>query len=188
MKQLPGSLKKLLPPNRIEELTSIGMQKQYKANSYFVREGEIPQKFAFVKQGLFRYYYINENGLEFTKAIILENNFISSYSAMSNSTESFFFIEALEDSEVFEIPFSNWQALVKDHLFWTQFLLKFVEKGFAIKEKRERDMLLLNAETRYKNFLVEFPNIDKRIKQTIIASYLGIQPESLSRIKKNMRT
>jgi hypothetical protein len=53
-----------------------------------------------------------------------------------------------------------------------------------IKEKRERDLLLLDAETRYKDFLIEFPGMDQRIKQGIIASYLGIKPiETLSRIE-----
>jgi CRP-like cAMP-binding protein len=55
-----------------------------------------------------------------------------------------------------------------------------------IKEKRERDLLLLDAEKRYKNFLNEFPGMDQRIKQGIIASYLGIKPETLSRIRRKI--
>jgi CRP-like cAMP-binding protein len=72
---------------------------------------------------------------------------------------------------------------MENDIFWTRFLLKFVEKGFIIKEKRERDLLLLDAETRYNNFLKEFPGISQRITQNIIASYLGIKPETLSRIR-----
>jgi CRP-like cAMP-binding protein len=71
-------------------------------------------------------------------------------------------------------------------IFWIKFLLKFIEKGFMIKEKRERDLLLLDAETRYKNFLSEYPGMDQRIKQGIIASYLGIKPETLSRIRRKI--
>jgi hypothetical protein len=71
-------------------------------------------------------------------------------------------------------------------VFWVKFLLKFIEKGYIIKEKRERDLLLLDAETRYNDFLCEFPGIDQRIKQGIIASYLGIKPETLSRIRKKI--
>jgi NADPH:quinone reductase-like Zn-dependent oxidoreductase len=52
------------------------------------------------------------------------------------------------------------------------------------KEKRERDLLLLDAEKRYKDFLIEYPGMDQRIKQGIIASYLGIKPETLSRIRR----
>jgi CRP-like cAMP-binding protein len=105
---------------------------------------------------------------------------------MITQTPSYFFVEALEKSEVFEIPYRSWLRLLESDPFWTGFLLRFVEKGFIIKEKRERDLLLLDAETRYRNFLEEFPGMEKRIKQTIIASYLGIQPESLSRIRKKV--
>jgi CRP-like cAMP-binding protein len=148
--------------------------------------GEIPKKFAFVFSGLFRYVYINEKGYEFTKGIITEHNFISSYSSMISNAPSHFYIEALEDSEILKIPYEKWLVLLETDTFWLKLLLRFVEKGFMVKEKREKDLLLLNAETRYLNFLRDYPNIENRISQVIIASYLGIQPESLSRIRKTM--
>ena len=60
------------------------------------------------------------------------------------------------------------------------------EKGYATKEKRERELLLLDAESRYKSFIHEFPHLEPRIKQHMIASYLGITPIALSRIRKKM--
>ena len=179
-------LKNILSEERLNELMSIGQKKVMKEGEYFIRKGETPQKFAFVSTGLFRYVYIDKKGNEFTKGIIDCNNFISSYSAMINNTPSHFFIEALEDSQILEINFHKWLILKDTSLFWTKFLLGFVEKGFIIKEKRERELLLLDAETRYKNFLTEFPSLQGRVKQAIIASFLGIQPESLSRIKKKL--
>lgn len=175
-----------IPDERLDELLSIGRQRKVTNGTYFLEAGTVPGKFGFVVQGLFRYVYITDKGIEFTKGIISENNFISSYSAMISNTPSYFFIEALEDSEILEISFSKWQELQNSHPFWDKFLIRLVEMGFAIKEKRERDLLLLDAETRYKNFLNEFPGMDKRIKQQIIASYLGVQPESLSRIKQKL--
>lgn len=180
------ALSKVLPSNQLEDLVAIGQVKTLTSGDYFIREGETPQKLAFVLSGLFRYVYINDKGLEFTKSLIQDGNFISSYSAMITQSGSHFFIEALEDAVVFVIPYSKWQMLLTQDPFWTQFLLQFIEKGFITKEKRERDLLLLSAETRYLNFLEEYPGMDKRIKQTIVASYLGIQPESLSRIRKKM--
>lgn len=180
------TLEKILPPDRIREITEIGKKSCIEPGDNFIRAGEIPSKFGFVSSGLFRYLYISDKGQEFTKGIIREGNFISAYSAMITHTPSFFFVEALEKSEVLEISYHSWLKLKASDPFWTGFLLKFVEKGFIIKEKRERDLLLLDAETRYRNFLEEFPGMEKRIKQTIIASYLGIQPESLSRIRKKI--
>lgn len=107
---------------------------------------------------------------------------------MISKSNSHFFIEALEDSKILKIPYTKWKNLIETDSFWLKFLLSLVEKGFSIKEKRERDLLLLNAEMRYKNFLKDFPLMEGRIKQAIIASYLGIQPESLSRVRRNMLT
>ncbi|MFW6222716.1 MAG: Crp/Fnr family transcriptional regulator [Bacteroidota bacterium] len=179
-------LKILLPQNRIDEFLSIGVNKSVCATECFISAGELPSKIAFVFSGLFRYIYTTERGDEFTKAIIPENNFISSYSAMILKKPSYFSVEALEDSEILEISWHDFQQMLDKDIFWVRFLMKFIEKGYIIKEKRERDLLLLDAETRYKNFLLEFPGTDQRIKQGIIASYLGIKPETLSRIRRKI--
>lgn len=181
-------LKEIMPEDKIDELMSISRLETLKANEHFIRSGEVPGKFAFVFSGLLRYVYIAENGNEFTKGIISERNFISSYSAMVSRTPSYFFIEALETSEILSIPYGPWEKLIETDIFWIRLLLRSVEKGFMVKEKRERELLLLSAETRYRNFLKEQPGMEERISQTIIASYLGIQPESLSRIRKKMMT
>lgn len=181
-----NDLRKILPSDRLDELLSMGVSKSIKASDHFIRAGDVPTKIAFIHTGLFRYVYHNSRGDEFTKGIILENSFISSYSAMILNKPSYFSIEALEDSHLLEIHWATFAQAMEGNIFWVQFLLKLVEKGFIIKEKRERDLLLLDAETRYKNFLTEFHGIDQRIKQGIIASYLGIQPETLSRIRKRI--
>jgi CRP-like cAMP-binding protein len=179
-------LKNILPEKKIDEFLSITREKSINTSNYFIRAGEVPMKIAFVASGLFRYVYTNENGDEFTKGIIVENLFLSSYSSMIMEKPSYFSIEALEDSKILEVSWKDFSPLLRDDIFWVKFLLKFVEKGFMIKEKRERDLLLLDAETRYKNFLIEFPGMDQRIKQGIIASYLGIKPETLSRIRRKI--
>jgi len=175
-----------LSEERFEELLLIGKIKSIAAHSCFINAGEIPNKIAFVKSGLFRYVYIDSKGDEFTKAIMPENNFISSYSAMVLNKPSYFSVEALESSQLIVINWSDFEQLKEKDVFWLRFLLNLVEKGYITKEKRERDLLLLDAETRYKNFLSEFPNMIQRVKQSIIASYLGIKPETLSRVRKKI--
>ncbi|MBN8706917.1 MAG: Crp/Fnr family transcriptional regulator [Bacteroidetes bacterium] len=177
---------KILPESRAEEFVRIGKVKTILTSDYFVKAGEVPYKVAFISSGLFRYVYVNDRGDEFTKGIISEHHFLSSYSAMIQQKPSFFSIEALEDSEILEVNWSSIQQLMEKDVFWVRFLLSFVEMGFMIKEKRERDLLLLDAETRYENFLGEFPGMDQRVKQVIVASYLGIKPETLSRIRKKI--
>lgn len=163
-------LKNILPGKHIDELLVIGKAKSIHSSNNFINAGETPTKIAFVFKGLFRYVYKNDNGDEFTKAIISENNFISSYSAMVLNRSSYFSIEALENSHFLEITWSDFNQLIENDVFWLTFLMKLLEKGYIIKEKRERDLLLLDAETRYKNFLAEFPGMEQRVKQGIIAS------------------
>jgi len=184
--KMTEQLKNILPDNRINEFLTLGKEKSLNASEFFIKAGETPFKIAYVFKGLFRYVYINDKGDEFTKALINENNFISSYSAMVLSKPSYFSIEALENSLLLEISWPDFTQLQNNDIFWVKFLLKFIEKGYIIKEKRERDLLILDAETRYKNFLIEFPGMDQRIRQGIIASYLGIQPETLSRIRRKI--
>jgi len=179
-------LSKILPEERIDELLSLGNEKTLRTSDYFINAGETPTKIAYVYKGLFRYVYVSKKGDEFTKAIITENNFISSYSAMILHKPSYFSIEALEHAQILEINWSSFKELLEKDIFWVKFLMRFVEKGYIIKEKRERDLLLCDAETRYKDFLIEFPGIDQRVKQGIIASYLGIKPETLSRIRRRI--
>lgn len=168
-----------------EEVKIAKLLKPVKINKgdYYIREGQIPKKFAFVERGLFRYLYINNKGTEFTKNFILENNFISAYSAMISLQPSRMFIEALEDSYVYEINYVDWLELKKGHECWNRFLVLILEKAFSTKEIRERDLLLLEAQERYDIFKKEFPTLENRIKQHQIASYLGISPISLSRIR-----
>ncbi len=134
--------------------------------------------------GLFRYVYTDDKGNEYTKSFMPAANFLASYSSMIQGEVSYYAIEALEDARVLTFSYDNWQQLRKADPVWNDLLLKMLEKGYSAKERRERELLLLSAEERYKNFCDRFPELTGRIKQHQVASFLGIQPESLSRIKK----
>ena len=181
-------IKRIIDLPQAEEAKLLKLLKPIKIakGEYYIREGQVPKKFAFVERGLFRYLYINNKGTEFTKNFILENNFISAYSAMISQQPSRMFIEALEDSYVYDISYNDWLELKKGHECWNQFLVVILEKAFSIKEIRERDLLLLEAQERYDIFRKEFPTLENRIKQHLIASYLGISPISLSRIRNKL--
>ncbi len=152
---------------------------------HFVSAGELPKSVAFVKKGLFRYYYPTSEGEELTKGFFPEGNVLSSYSAMVEKRGSYFTIEALEDSAVEIVDFNELQKLFAENTLWSSFLIVLLQKGFIAKEEREREFLLFNAAERYQAFLKRYPNLESRIKQSIVASYIGIAPESLSRLKKS---
>jgi CRP-like cAMP-binding protein len=177
-----------IPDNELNKLLEISHEKKIKKGEFFIKENVIPRDIGFVVKGLFRYFYVDKKGNEFTKGFFPENTFITSYSALIQNRESYFTIEALEDSTIIVFDYIKWKELSEKKLCWNKFLLFLVEKGYCIKEAREREFLLFSAEERYKSFLENYPGLEKRIKQHVIASFLGITPVALSRVRKKMKS
>ena len=189
MLQIEDTIKELVHSIKLEvsELKAIGVHKTFAPKTCLVRAGQIPAEFGFIIRGLFRYVYLSEEGTEYTKVFMPEGSFVSSYSAMVSSSPSHFSVEALEPSTVMVIPYERWQVLRKQNPEWNLLLLNLLEKGYAAKERREREFLLYDAERRYRSFLEKYPTLEQRVKQRMIASYLGITPVALSRIRKKLR-
>jgi len=173
-----------IPNKELKKIKSIAKVEQIKKGEYFLRQGEKSSDFAFNVSGLFRVTYLSEKGKEFTKNFLVENDFLISYSALIEDRESYFSIEALENATIIVIDFYQWKELFEDEISWHKLLIHFLEKFFSEKEKREREFLLYDAQTRYRSFLNTYPNLAKRVKQYHLASYLGITPVALSNLKK----
>jgi len=176
-----------IPIEQENKFCSLISEKHIKKGEYFLREGQFSRTIAFVKNGLFRYYYIDKDGNELTKGFFVENSILVSYSAMLEQRGSYFAIQALEDSEIEKFDYIESQKLFTEHPCWNVFLVKQLQKILSMKVEREREFLLFDAEQRYVKFLKDFPGLDTRLKQHMIASYLGITPQALSRIRKNMK-
>lgn len=175
-----------VPDDQLDRLVRIAKLKKYGRGDYFLRADTTPKSFGFNLEGLFRYYYLDRKGVEYTKDFIPEGRFVISYSAMIQRTPSYFSIEALEDSRVLVIGYDAWHKIIQSHNCWTELVNVLLQQAFMFKEKRERQFLLDDAETRYLDFINEFPNMEGRVKQYLIASYLGITPVALSRIRKKL--
>jgi len=160
--------------------------KTFKKNEHSLREGEQCAQLLFVHQGTFR-YYITKNGKDFTKDFCLDstNPFCTGFTSFVTQTASLINIEALEDSLV-----SVWNESYVKELFknlpWLVFARKIAELLFVRKEKLEISLLRDSAEERYKIFVKELKDVMQKVPQYHIASYLGITPESLSRIRMSI--
>lgn len=170
----------------IKELEAICQCRRFCTGEIWLAAGQVPRSFGFVDKGLFRIYYADSEGNEVTKGFFQEGNIVTAYTAMRSGIPSFFYIQALEESMLVTIDYEKWLELYRKDAVWKDFLIVMLTKGFAKKERRERELLQLTAEERYRGFLEEYPQLDKRIKQHHIASYLGITPVALSRIRKKM--
>lgn len=175
-----------LPEEQVYKLLSMMRETFLKKGECFIQEGQIPKKLAFVNSGLFRYYYMDIKGNEFTKGFFPENTFLSAYSSLIQGKPSYFTIEALEDANILMFTYEDWKTLLHEHIGWNKLLIAILEKAFIKKETREKEFLLFDAEKRYTLFLQEYPGLDQRVKQHLVASYLGITSVALSRIRKKM--
>jgi len=158
-----------------------------KKDDYFLRAGDIPQHIGFNVSGLLRLFYIDSDGTEFIKHFCMENTLVISYSAFLLRAESKIYIQAIEDTELLAISYNTYCELLDSHVCWQTVSRKLADLLYIIKEKREYELLMNSAQERYLQFLEDYPNLENRLNNYHIASYLGITPESLSRIRKNLR-
>ena len=154
---------------------------------YFLMAGDVPQYIGFVISGLLRLFYIDSDGVEINKHFCVENTLAISYSAFLQREESKFYIQALEDTKLLAIDYETYVDLLDSHICWQIVARKLAQMLFILKEKRESEFLLSDARQRYLQFLEDYPNLESRLSQYHIASYLGITPESLSRIRSGLK-
>ena len=176
-----------IPQEQESKFCSLISIQNIKKGENFLCEGQSAKTIAFVKSGLFRYFYVDKKGKEFTKGFFVENSVLVSYGSILEKRGSYFTIQALENSEIERIDYFESQKLSTEHPCWNKFLVVQLQKVLIMKVERERELLLFDAEQRYRAFLQQFPKLDVRVKQNIIASYLRLTPESLSRIKRKMK-
>ncbi|MEW6187479.1 MAG: Crp/Fnr family transcriptional regulator [Thermodesulfobacteriota bacterium] len=162
-------------------------EKHLKANEIFLMAGDIPHYIGYVVSGLLRLYYLDTEGKEVTKHFATENTFAISYSAFLQREESRFSIQALEDTSLLLFDYQTYIDMLKSHVCWQIFAKKLAELLFIIKEKREAELLMHDAQARYLCFLEDYPGLERRVNQYHIASYLNITAESLSRIRSHLK-
>jgi len=150
--------------------------------------GEVPTHFAFLHKGLMRAYVADIDGNEFNKNFFSEGRFPGSMTALIKGEVSFLAIEALECCDIIEIDFVQYRKLLFTHPELMTFHIHYLEKHWLLeKETKEIGFLQFEAKQRYLSFLEEYQAILPRITQYHIASYLGITPTQLSRIKKELK-
>lgn len=156
-------------------------------DEHLLRAGEVPATIAFLVSGILRLYYLDEAGNEYTKSFCCAPDLVGAYSALLLDEPSRLFIQALEDASLLVADYGEYRRLAAGHGCWQTVNLRIAETLFIKKEKREAALLLDDAEARYRQFQAEYPRLEGRVRQRHIASYLGITPVSLSRIRARRR-
>lgn len=152
---------------------------------YLVREGQVCKNLYFLHQGAIS-IFILKDGIEHVKDFSLHNKFITSYTSFQTATPSQLYLRAEQDCTLTSWSTSFLNVLTEDNLIWIRFAKHMADYLFMRKEKREVSLLMDSAESRYLYFLKEYPSAFQAFPQYLVASYLGIRPQSLSRIRNEI--
>jgi len=182
-------LKKIhaLPRDGIEKLHRITRIEGLKRGEFFLRAGDVPTKVGFMTEGWLRYFHTDAEGRDYIRYFCNGENFVSSQSALIEGQASEFSIQAIEDSVLAVFEYADWLALMESDPAWGLIHKAVLDRALVAAERRERSLILDDAKTRYLAFLDEYPDIELHVKQYDIASYLGISPVSLSRIRSGKK-
>jgi len=185
MNELKIYLEKLIhfTESEMELFISLFSKTDLKKSEYFAKKGEYSTKVAFVSSGVLRAFFRNNSGHEYNKTFFTPSNFVAAYSSITTNQQNLINIQCLTDCTLFVADFKKLTALYKDYPKFESLARILAEHKFAIKEKREIELVTLEATERYEIFKKEHPNLDNQINQYHIASYLGITPTQLSRIR-----
>lgn len=138
----------------------------------------------FVIQGCLRTYLIDSSGKEHTMQFAVEGWWVSDYIAYYKEAPSIFHVECLEDCRLLKISKSQLSLLFDPLPMVERYFRRQLENAFAAFQLRILSSLNMTAEERYTQFIGVYPDIEKRVKNYQIASYLGITPQSLSRLRR----
>ena len=157
--------------------------KNYKKGSFLLAEGEISTAFFFNLKGLIRLFYNRTNG-EKTAYFYPENTFISAYESFTRQKPSKLNFQAMAETTVVVISAQAAQTLLAHDPKFDMIARVIMEEEMIAHQRIIESLLTLSPEERYFQLLDENPDIFQRVSQHYIASYIGVAPESLSRIKK----
>lgn len=172
-----------VPPTEFLYFARLISFQSLKKGDHFYVAGEKFDKMGFVVKGLMYNYYTKDDQTTIANYFIKEGMPATCYADLLQKVPASFSCKALEDSYLLTIRYEDFQKLFSRHNCWDRIARLSAEKLYIEKEVREMEFLLLTAEKRYENFVKCHPQLVNRVPQQLIATYLGIRPESLSRIR-----
>lgn len=167
----------------MEAYTQLFSEVELKKGDYFACEGRVETNLGFLKNGVLRAFYRSSEGLEYNKTFFTENEFFGAYSSLVTGQINQINIQALTDCTILMADYEGITRLFEEYREIEKLARVLGEYLYVYKEKREIELVILQADERYKRFRKEYPNLENLIPQYHIASYLGITPTQLSRIR-----
>ena len=177
-----------LTSEEIEQTRAMLKIKKLNKGDFFVKSGTIQKELGFVVEGLLRRYYINDKGNDITTGFIKEDEYVTDYPAFINQKPTKNFLQCLEPSVIVTISYEGIQKSYKEFTNGQLYGRLMAEKVLTLYNDRIEGFLFLTAEERYLKFISDYPDLMNRVSLTHLSSFLGIERQSLSRIRKRIAT
>jgi CRP-like cAMP-binding protein len=162
----------------------VAIPKKIRKRQYVLQEGDVSYYNSFVVKGCFRLYRVGKDGEEHIMRFAIENWWISDYTSYQSGLPSKFNIDALEDGELLMIKKEQFDALVDTIPRFKKLIEKLDCKNYEVHQNRILSNISETAEEKYNNFIRTCPMIYDRIPLHMIASFLGLSRETLSRVRR----
>lgn len=179
---------RIVPLSQEEEdiLLSRVRTRKYLKGQFMVQQGDICSFSAFVVKGCSKTFYLDDEGNEHVVMFSIEDWWTSDLASFSTQTPSDFNVQCLENTEVVLFPYETHEQLLSEVPKLERFFRKIIERALVASQKRIVRNLSMSARDRYLYFRKQYPKIEQRVPQYLIASYLGITKEFLSKIKSQL--
>jgi CRP/FNR family transcriptional regulator, anaerobic regulatory protein len=187
-KNILNNINRYVSLNEVDEkeFVSIIRTTHVRKRQFIVQPNFICSHQTYVLKGAFRSYFVSDQGIDHTIQFAVEDWFISDFNSYINQSPASLFVEALEDGIVQQITYDDVEKLCEKNPKFERYFRLVAQKSFAFSQRRVLSNLGKSAENRYIEFLSLYPSIVQRVPQYALASYLGMSPEFLSKIRKKI--
>lgn len=153
---------------------------------FYIQANVIQSNIGFVVSGLLRAFYIDRNGNDITVEFLNEGKYATHYPALIRNIPAKYYFQCIEPSTIINIPYSHLLDCCDKHPVFERYVRLLVEEAFYLQQRRIEGFIFENAETRYLNFIQDNPGVFNRISLSHLCSYLGIERQTLTRIRKKL--
>lgn len=173
-----------LPEKQKHQIVSFFTHKKLRKKQYLLQEGDICKYLSFVSKGLLKSYVLDEKGSERINMFAFEGWWISDFNSFINQEKAVLNINAVEETEVLMITLEDYERMMLEIPVMDRYFRILYQNSLVTKDHRLMVSNSFTAEEKYKQLAQRNPEIIKRVPHNLIASYLGLAPETVSRIRK----
>ena len=167
-------------------IRSLSLVRKLRKHQFLLQAGDVCKQHAFVSKGCLRSYSVDSDGVEHTVKFAVENWWIGDRDSLMSGEPAMLNIDAVEDSEVVLLLTKNFDLICQKIPAFNDMVNNLLQSAYNASQNRILANISLSAIEKYEHFLQRYPDLALRIPQGMIASYLGMSPETLSRVRNQI--